>query len=174
MRIVPKNSASRPAEPIRGLPGKPTRNHSPANHFPSFVIPNSSATERLEFKFELSEEEKQKALNNQAPQRILRSVEYIKQRIDNNLLVAEIAAQSDYSPSHFFKLFRQETGCTPIGYLTRLRMNCACRLLDTTALSVKQVAAKLGFRDPGYFSRVFKLAIGQAPRMYRSSKHGGE
>jgi transcriptional regulator GlxA family with amidase domain len=174
MRIIPKNSASRPAKSIQGLPGKPARNHSPANHFHSFIIPNSPATERLEFRFELTDEEKRKALNNQAPQRILRSVEYIKRRIDHNLLVSEIAAQSDYSPSHFFKLFREETGCTPIGYLTRLRMNCACQLLDSTSLSVKQVAAKLGFNDPGYFSRVFKLAIGLAPRTYRSSKNGRE
>lgn len=174
MRIIPKNPGSRPVKSIQGLSPKPFRNHSPANHFHSVVIPNGPATERLEFRFDLTDEEKQKALNNQAPQRIHRSVEYIKQRIDRNLLISEIAAQSDYSPSHFFKLFREETGCTPIGYLTRLRMNCACRLLDSTALSVKQVAAKLGFNDPGYFSRVFKLAIGQAPRIYRNSKKGRE
>jgi transcriptional regulator GlxA family with amidase domain len=174
MRIIPKTPDSRPVKTIQDRSRKHVRHHSAFDAIGSSLLHGMSANERPEFRFELTDEEKRKALNNLAPQRILRSVEYIKQRIDHNLLVAEIAAQSDYSPSHFFKLFREETGCTPIGYLTRLRMNCACQLLDTTELSVKQVAAKLGFSDPGYFSRVFKLTIGQAPRIYRASKNRRE
>jgi transcriptional regulator GlxA family with amidase domain len=174
MLTIPKNPRSRPVKTVEERSRKQVRNQSTFSPFGLLVLPSKPTNERQEFRFDLTDEEKQKALNNQAPQRILRSVEYIKQQIDHYLPVAEIAAQSNYSPSHFFKLFRQETGCTPIGYLTRLRMNCACQLLDTTALSVKQVAAKLGFDDPGYFSRVFKLVIGQAPRMYRNLKNGRE
>jgi hypothetical protein len=51
-------------------------------------------------------------------------------------------------------------------------MQAACHLLDTTALSVKEVAAELGYEDPYYFSRIFQKTLGCSPLAYRRSVKG--
>ena len=48
----------------------------------------------------------------------------------------------------------------------------ACRLMDTTSLTIREVAIKSGYDDPYYFSRLFKKKIGQAPRDYRKMTKG--
>ena len=50
-----------------------------------------------------------------------------------------------------------------------LKMEQACQLLDSTELSVKGVAAELGYDDPLYFSRQFSKTVGLSPRAYRRS-----
>jgi AraC-like DNA-binding protein len=87
--------------------------------------------------------------------------------------IAALAAHANVSISHFFKLFKQDTGCAPLVYLTRLKIECACDWLVTTGWSVKLIAANLGYHDPLYFSRVFKSITGVAPKTYRSSQKNG-
>ncbi|MGC3957754.1 MAG: helix-turn-helix transcriptional regulator [Verrucomicrobiota bacterium] len=74
---------------------------------------------------------------------------------------------ANISPSHFFAVFKRQTGFAPLDFFIRLRMQRACELLGTTSLSVKEVAAELGYDDPFYFSRVFKTVSGIAPTDYR-------
>lgn len=93
----------------------------------------------------------------------------MEQHLDQPLRVATLAALANLSPSHFFALFKQQTGCSPMDYFTRLRMQHACRLLGSGAGSVKQVAAALGYTDPFYFSRVFKSVNNVAPSKFISS-----
>lgn len=52
---------------------------------------------------------------------------------------------------------------SPVDHHIRLRMQAACHLLDTTALSVKELASKLGCDAPYYFSRIFQKILG-SPR----------
>jgi AraC-like DNA-binding protein len=96
-----------------------------------------------------------------------RSIHYMEANFNRPLQVATLAAQANVSPSHFFALFKQLTGRSPMDYFTRLRMRHACRLLGSTSASVKEVAAALGYDDPFYFSRVFKLVNGVPPVRYR-------
>jgi AraC-like DNA-binding protein len=105
--------------------------------------------------------------------RVGQSREFMEQHFDQCLEIPSLAAQADVSISHFFKLFKQDTGCTLLAYLTRLKIERACDLLVTTAWSVKLIAANLGYRDPFYFSRVFKSLIGMAPKTYRRLKRNG-
>jgi AraC-like DNA-binding protein len=72
------------------------------------------------------------------------------------------------SPSHYTALFKRRTGCAPIDFFIRLRMQHARELLLGTSLNVKEVAAALGYEDPFYFSRVFKSVNQLAPSDYRS------
>lgn len=87
--------------------------------------------------------------------------------LDQPLQVAHLAAMANVSPSHYFALFKQQTGCSPISFFTRLRMRRARGLLQDSSLSVKEVAAALGYDDPFYFSRVFKSVHKVAPTEYR-------
>ena len=102
--------------------------------------------------------------------KIERTVAYMNQHLNKPLRVATLAALAGMSPSHFTALFKRQTGCPPIDYFIRLRMRRACRLLEETALSVKEVAAALGYDDPFYFSRLFKAVNHAAPTDYRASR----
>ncbi len=101
------------------------------------------------------------------PLRIKQSLAYMAAHLDRPLQVATLAALVNISPSHFFALFKRLTGCAPMDYFTRLRMGRAGDLLATTSMSVKEVAAVLGYDDQFYFSRVFKSINGVSPREYR-------
>jgi transcriptional regulator GlxA family with amidase domain len=100
--------------------------------------------------------------------RIERTVLFMNQNLDKPLQASELAAIANVSLSHFFALFKQSMGCSPMDYFTRLRIHRACQLLDSTSARVKEIAAALGYDDPFYFSRVFKSLSAVAPLHYRS------
>jgi transcriptional regulator GlxA family with amidase domain len=106
----------------------------------------------------------------EATARIEQCVAYMNQHLNRPLQVATLAARVSVSPSHFFALFKRRIGLAPMDYFTRLRMARARQLLETTSLSVKEVAAELGYEDPFYFSRVFKSVNQLAPSDYRVAK----
>ncbi len=106
---------------------------------------------------------------NETLQNVERSLAYMREHLNQPLQVATLAALANVSPSHFYALFKQLTGLSPMDYFTRLRMRHACRLLDSTPASVKEVAAALGYDDPFYFSRVFKTVNQVPPSQYRRS-----
>jgi AraC-like DNA-binding protein len=107
---------------------------------------------------------------SEAVRKIEESIAYMVRHLDEPLQVATLAARANVSPSHFFALFKRQVGCAPIDYFIRLRMQHACRLLDETVMSVKEVAATLGYDDPFYFSRVFKAVNNVSPSLYRVSR----
>jgi AraC-like DNA-binding protein len=106
-------------------------------------------------------------------QKIDRSIAYMRDHLNEPLQVAKLAALANVSASHYFALFKRRTGCAPIDFFIRLRMRQACRLLGGTSLSVKEVAAALGYEDPFYFSRMFKSVVAVAPSEYRAMYQGG-
>ena len=65
---------------------------------------------------------------------------------------------------HFRRMFQEATGLPPHQYLLNLRLNHAKRLLGM--LPVSEVAARVGFADPLYFSRLFKRKVGVAPTQW--------
>jgi len=104
--------------------------------------------------------------------KVERSIAYMADHINQPLQVATLAAMANVSPSHFFALFKKQTGCPPMDYFTRLRMCHAGHLLGSTSASVKEVAAALGYDDPFYFSRVFKSVHQVPPSRYRTAQAG--
>jgi len=71
-----------------------------------------------------------------------------------------------FSKDYFRKLFKQETGVTPLEYLTNLRIEHAKGLLSNASLTIRQIAAMVGYDDPYYFSRIFKKATGKSPSQW--------
>jgi AraC-like DNA-binding protein len=98
----------------------------------------------------------------------MRSIQFMVEHQDKPLQVPRLAAVASMSPSHYFAVFKVITGFTPMDFLIRLRIQQACRLLDSVGVPVKQVAAALGYQDPFYFSRVFRAVNGMAPTQYRT------
>jgi AraC-like DNA-binding protein len=103
-------------------------------------------------------------------QKIEQSIGYMLEHLAQPLKVTQLAARAGLSPSHYFAVFKRQTGCSPLDYLIGLRMGQACRLLAETTLSVKNIAAKLGYDDPFYFSRLFKSVNAVAPTEYRAGR----
>jgi AraC-like DNA-binding protein len=86
---------------------------------------------------------------------------------DKPLRISALSEMTGYSGSYLFVLFKSATGYAPKKFFIRVRMERACKMLSVLTVSVKQVAAALGYEDEFYFSRLFKSVIGIAPRDYR-------
>ena len=74
------------------------------------------------------------------------------------------------------KLFQREMGVTPLQYLNSLRLHTAADALlsaEGTAGSVTEIARMCGFREPLYFSRMFKKKYGLSPTHYAAAGKGG-
>lgn len=81
-----------------------------------------------------------------------------------NITVEQIAYEIGLDRSYFSTLFKAQTGRTPHTYLTSLRINKACTLLDK-GLSVSETAVSVGL-DPRNFSRLFRKETGKTPGQY--------
>lgn len=80
-------------------------------------------------------------------------------------------AEVPYNPDYFRRAFRDRIGMTPQKFRESKRMEYAADRLGM-GLSVKKVAAELGYSDPYYFSRQFKRHIGASPSYYRVKYSG--
>lgn len=103
---------------------------------------------------------------------LTKSIEFMRANVARPLTLGELSRHAGLSPARFSSLFRDQTGSSPVEHHIRLRMQSACHYLDTTALSVKEVAAELGYDDPYYFSRIFQKILGCSPLAYRRSVKG--
>jgi len=98
--------------------------------------------------------------------------ELMRSRLRGQLSLDEMAQAAFLSKFHFSKRYKALTGYPPIQHFLNMKMEYACELLDGSALSVKAIAWELGFKDPLYFSRLFKRIIGSSPLIYRQSVKG--
>lgn len=93
---------------------------------------------------------------------------WIHQRLDQPLSLQQLADHVDLSPNHFARLFKSHFNMTPMRYVTEQRMQRAGVLLKETMMTVKAIAAAVGYDDPYYFSRAFKHVMGQPPARWRT------
>ncbi|MBQ8518717.1 MAG: helix-turn-helix transcriptional regulator [Agathobacter sp.] len=89
-------------------------------------------------------------------------------------LSLEILAHANaVSTSYLSSLFHKETGKTITNYINETRINRSILLLNTTDLSVSEIAAQCGFADANYYTRTFKKLKGTTPMAYRKSVNKG-
>lgn len=100
------------------------------------------------------------------------TLEFMLANISEPLRLEDFARQAGLSVSHFSEQFREQTGHSPMSHFTHLKIRQACRLLDLTEKPVKAIAVETGYRDPYYFSRVFKKTMGKSPEQYRNDRKG--
>ncbi|MCM3746907.1 response regulator [Paenibacillus pasadenensis] len=97
-----------------------------------------------------------------------RALLYIEENYaEERISLQDICRYVMMSTSYFSQMFKQETGETFVEYLTRYRMTKAKELLEDTSLKFYEIAARVGYSDPNYFSLCFKKHVGQTMREYR-------
>lgn len=92
---------------------------------------------------------------------------------DPNITLGDAARHVHLSVNHFCTVFSQETDTTFIEYLTRLRLQRAKELLANTSLRSSDIAQQVGYRDPHYFSYLFRKNTGMSPRDFRNADKKG-
>ena len=85
---------------------------------------------------------------------------------DSSLTVERIAAQLCYHPKYLSAAFRQAFGVGLCAYITTLRIQNACTLMAQGITSIKDISALCGYRDPLYFSSLFKKQMGLSPKAH--------
>ena len=98
---------------------------------------------------------------------VRKAIEYMERHHAERLTLAEIAEQARFSPEHFSRVFRRETGVNYVAYLNNLRMKHAVQLLEQTDSKVYEIAEKVGFSSLSYFSTTFKKKFGKSPYEYQ-------
>lgn len=91
----------------------------------------------------------------------------MKELIDQPVSMQEIAKKAGMGYSLFRKLFKAQMNYAPIQYFQNLKIQKAIELLTTTAIPVKEIAYRLDFESPAYFSARFKKQTGKSPVEYR-------
>ena len=99
--------------------------------------------------------------------RFTQLVEWMLERLRQDLGVARLAERVNMSPRNFQRVFRQKFLTTPARYVERLRLERACILLSTGSQSVTSIAAACGFNNADVFRRAFRSIYGTSPREYR-------
>ena len=81
--------------------------------------------------------------------------------------ISDIAERFGISTSHMTREFTNETGISPIKYLTKTRIQHAKILLNDTTKSVHEIASECGYKQTNYFCKIFKENVGLTPLEYR-------
>lgn len=88
---------------------------------------------------------------------------YMEQNYNKDISLEKISKNMYLSPVYISKIFKEETGASPINHLIKIRLAKAKELLEEGELSVKAVAKEVGYDDAYHFSKIFKKYYGNPP-----------
>ena len=100
-------------------------------------------------------------------QPVQRAITYIWTHYNRNIRNEDIASAAGCSGSHLQRCFRNELGVSPYRYLLKMRLGIARQYLVSSSMTVTEIAERVGFEDPCYFSKVFKRFVGMSPCEFR-------
>jgi len=95
------------------------------------------------------------------------TIAFMKDHLDARLDLEDLTSYSNQSKSQLFRNFKEKTGQSPLNFFLKLKMEKACEMLVDTDLHIREIAERLGYDDPYYFSRVFKKIAACPPSEYR-------
>lgn len=93
-----------------------------------------------------------------------------KNYMSEDISLNVVAANVGMSPSYFSSIFSKEVGHTFVEYLTEVRMEKAKELLMCSSLKTSEIGFEVGYKDPHYFSYIFKKTQGCSPKEYRARR----
>ncbi|MDO4623536.1 MAG: response regulator [Eubacteriales bacterium] len=114
---------------------------------------------------------RERAASNRYDAMVADTIRYIENHYaDPDLTLNMAASHVRFSPNYLSRIFSEQTGQTFIKFLTDYRMNKAKELLRCTTKKSSEIAYDVGYKDPHYFSFLFKKQTGISPKQFR----GGE
>ncbi len=116
---------------------------------------------------------REKISGNQYRTILNRAIRFIDQNYtDENISLNVVAKTINISANYFSGIFSQEIGLTFVEYVTQKRMELAKQLLRQTSKRSGEIAFEVGYRDPRYFSFIFKKTQGCTPSSFRAGEDG--
>lgn len=101
---------------------------------------------------------------------VKRIVNYLSENYEHKISLDQIAHNMYLSPVYISKIFKEETGESPINYLIKIRLEKAREILeDSDNRSIKSIANNVGYEDVYHFSKLFKKYYGVSPLHYRKT-----
>ncbi|RTE05616.1 response regulator transcription factor [Paenibacillus whitsoniae] len=101
---------------------------------------------------------------------IHKAIAYIRENLHLPITLQQVAGYVHVNPNHFSEVFKRETGCTYLEFVTRERMNRAMEIVSETQTKVADVAKSVGYEDIKYFTQQFKKHTGQTPSEFRQMR----
>lgn len=98
---------------------------------------------------------------------------WIDEHADQALSIATLAERAAMSTRTFVRRFKEQTGTTPLQWILSSRIRHAQELLETSELSIDEIAMKTGFDSPANFRERFRRAFGVSPKVYRTTFSSG-
>ena len=95
---------------------------------------------------------------------------YIAENYDSSISLDNLAKIAGMNPKYFCRYFRSMTERTPIDYLNYYRIECACEMLSTKDISIKETAISCGFNDESYFIKTFHKYKGITPKQFMKAE----
>jgi transcriptional regulator GlxA family with amidase domain len=97
---------------------------------------------------------------------------WLRDHLTDDLSVAALARQVNLSERQFTRVFKAEVGATAADHVEAVRLESACRLLETTSRTIEQVARTCGFGTPETMNRSFRRRLGTTPGEHRHHFRG--
>ena len=95
---------------------------------------------------------------------------YIAENYESSISLDNLAKIAGMNPKYFCRYFRSMTERTPIDYLNYYRIECACEMLSTKDISIKETAISCGFNDESYFIKTFHKYKGITPKQFMKAE----
>ncbi len=98
-------------------------------------------------------------------------LQFMKENLHKEISIGDFANTVCLQENYFIKVFRNDFGTTPMKYFHQMKFKKAVELLADTDIPFHDVASRLGFADPNYFSTFFKKNCGVSPREFQKCVH---
>lgn len=117
-------------------------------------------------------QEESSGRDNQFMNRLLDAIE---ENIDDcELSVEKLCSIMNMSQTMLYRKLKAYTGLSITSFIRKVRLKKAAQILLQTSLAVSEVAYRVGFNDPGYFSKCFREEFGQSPKSFQKNLRHGE
>ncbi len=108
-----------------------------------------------------------KALTLSSNNRLAFIIQYIRDNLDKPLTIEELSGKAYMSESNFHRVFKNETGISPVDFINNERIKLAASLLQDPNMKIKEVYMACGFDSRSYFNRVFKRKKRLSPKAFQ-------
>ena len=127
----------------------------------------------VENMFALAISKRKNLVGKQSKSQLTAAIKYVDEHYaDSNLSLNEVAREVNISPSYLSAMFSRENKTTFVEYITGKRMEHAKKMLLSTSEKAQAIAEQVGYKDPHYFSYIFKKTYGVSPKEFRVKGQG--